>query len=90
MSYDVEKAMGKLRHAVGADSSLSPKEWGFRRSYVTEGPDSDLDWLVSVGLMFRGDAVMFGGGAVYYATDAGMRAVGMPQSQIDKHWGGAK
>jgi len=87
MSYDVEKAMGKLRHSVGADRGLNPKQWGYRRRYVTGEPDQDLDWLVSVGLMFRSDAVMFGGGSVYYATDAGMRAAGVPQSQIDKHWG---
>lgn len=73
----------KLRHCLGAIPSIHRYRWGYRNYYWVDAPESDLESLVTKGLMTLREVRSHVFPAyVYQATPEGMKLAGLTKKAI--------
>lgn len=78
----VVEDMDNLRHMLGARSTDSKRDWGYRNYYCANVGDESMARLAEQGLVIRGNASPEQ--AYWHATEAGCKAIGLTDRQIKK------
>lgn len=73
--------MNNLRHMLGVGSHIKRANWGFRNRFITSDGHDDLP---SMERMLKQGLVAKGGEHYWFATEAGMRAIGLTPRQIKR------
>lgn len=84
MTELTKKQRDYLTHMLGAESHISKRYWGYRNYYCAEvGGKEESDWneMAMVGLVRRGFTINEGASVYFFATAAGMDAIGLKPAQ---------
>ena len=73
--------MNNLRHMLGATERYKPTQWGFRNRFITSEGHDDLP---SMERLHKQGLVAKGGNHYWFATEAGMRAIGFTDRQVKR------
>lgn len=79
-----EEQRNYLTHMLGAEAHKSKMLWGYRNYYCAEvggQEERELMVLAEMGLVRRGFTINSGSSVYFFATEAGMNAIGLTTAQ---------
>lgn len=84
MSELTKKQAEDLHHMLGAVSNVKKSNWGYRNHYCAGvGSEDEVSFteMEKAGLVTRGRVINDGDSVFFYATEAGMDAIGLKPAQ---------